>query len=237
MELQELFDKVSQMDITLVAGAAGMHGQVTWVHMYESIEAGSFLNGGEVTFLTGVGLSSVDDLLPLVRHLGAHHCAGVVVNTGPYIETIPDTVIAYCDEHGLPLFCVPWRVHLSEIMRIWTTALTREPTEAPGSYRELALYRLLQSIPDQALIDDYLEHTVRPLLVHDAQNKTNLVDVLRTYLSHNGSVQETAAALYVHRNTINYRLSCIKELTGVDISDLQGRVQLVTALMLLDMQA
>ncbi|MDD6449631.1 MAG: helix-turn-helix domain-containing protein, partial [Lachnospiraceae bacterium] len=49
-------------------------------------------------------------------------------------------------------------------------------------------------------------------------------------------VKETAEKLFVHRNTINYYLGKIKELTGMDLSSLNVKTQLTTALMLMNIE-
>ena len=54
------------------------------------------------------------------------------------------------------------------------------------------------------------------------------------YLDHNGSVRETADELYVHRNTINYKLNKISEILGMDLSQLDSRLQLRVGFMLQD---
>ena len=39
-----------------------------------------------------------------------------------------------------------------------------------------------------------------------------MTDVLKKYLQNNGSVNDTANQMYVHRNTINYKLKKIEEI-------------------------
>lgn len=42
VELQRLMEKVSHMDVNLIAGKGGIHNLVTWVHMVETTEASDF---------------------------------------------------------------------------------------------------------------------------------------------------------------------------------------------------
>ncbi|MBB5174408.1 CdaR family transcriptional regulator [Texcoconibacillus texcoconensis] len=44
----------------------------------------------------------------------------------------------------------------------------------------------------------------------------DLLDTLEAYIACDGRVQETAERLYIHRNTLHYRLEKIKEVTGKD---------------------
>ena len=82
---------------------------------------------------------------------------------------------------------------------------------------------------------EYYERTVEPLILYDEKNQSDLATVLRTYLKHIGSVKETADELYLHRNTINYKLSRVESLLDIDLSSLDSRLQLSIGFMLLDM--
>ncbi|WP_018701876.1 helix-turn-helix domain-containing protein [Anaeromusa acidaminophila] len=53
---------------------------------------------------------------------------------------------------------------------------------------------------------------------------------MRCYLEQDGSVQAVAKLTYVHRNTINYKLKKIRELTGCDLARSEERLQLMLAL-------
>lgn len=104
VELQRLMEKVSHMDVNLIAGKGGIHNLVTWVHMVETTEASDFLEGGEIAFTTGLGLGNRTNLLDLIRLMYEKNVAGVIVNTGPFIEEVPEDAITFCNEHDFPLF-------------------------------------------------------------------------------------------------------------------------------------
>lgn len=59
--------------------------------------------------------------------------------------------------------------------------------------------------------------------------------MLRGYLDHNGSVRDTAADLFVHRNTVNYKIAKAGDVLGMDLSRLKNRMQLMLGYMLMDM--
>ena len=102
-------------------------------------------------------------------------------------------------------------------------------------YSDMGIYKLLMGIEDKDIIEEYYDKTIRPLLDYDRKNNSDLTVVLRSYLDHNGSVRETADELYVHRNTINYKLNKISEILGMDLSQLDSRLQLRVGFMLQDM--
>ena len=102
-------------------------------------------------------------------------------------------------------------------------------------YSDMGIYKLLMSIDDRDIIEEYYDKTIHPLLEYDKNNDTDLTIVLRSYLNHNGSVKETADELYVHRNTINYKLTRISEILHMDLSKLDIRLQLSVGFMLENM--
>ena len=53
-----------------------------------------------------------------------------------------------------------------------------------------------------------------PLLAYDQEHDTELIRTLRTYLECDRSPKQAAAVLFVHGQTVNYRLNRIQELTG-----------------------
>ena len=63
-----------------------------------------------------------------------------------------------------------------------------------------------------------VEEVYRPLLGAGSP----LLDTLSVYLEHTSSLEATARMLFVHPNTVRYRLSRITELTGHAPSDGRG---------------
>lgn len=101
VELSKLMEKVTHMDITMIAGEQGLSNMVSWVHMIETKEASTFLEGGEIAFTTGIGLNNSLSILDLVENIWKNNAAGVVLNVGPFLESIPQEVIAECVKKSL----------------------------------------------------------------------------------------------------------------------------------------
>lgn len=79
---------------------------------------------------------------------------------------------------------------------------------------ELGVYRLLQDLVDGGGLARFCEETLGPLLDYDAGHSTSLVRTLEVYLEHDGNMASSARLLYVHYNTLRYRLEQISALTG-----------------------
>ncbi len=127
IKLSELYKSTSRKNMKLIAGKNGMNNIVSWAHMIESIETTIFLDGQELAFITGIALEKVElkeKLYDLVEHTYKHKASGIVINTGPYIEKIPDNIIEFCDENNFPLFEVPWHTHLANLMKDFCYQIT-----------------------------------------------------------------------------------------------------------------
>jgi sugar diacid utilization regulator len=103
------------------------------------------------------------------------------------------------------------------------------------SYSNMGIYKLLMGIEDRDILTEYYEKTILPIDEYDTKNNSDLCKVLRCYLKNNGSVKDTADELYVHRNTINYKLNKVSEILNLSLSSLDTRLQLSLGLMLQDM--
>lgn len=71
------------------------------------------------------------------------------------------------------------------------------------------------TLPLRALAERHLG----PLIEHDREHGSDLVATLRGYLASRRNVVETTERLFIHRNTLRYRLRQITELTGDDLED------------------
>ena len=66
--------------------------------MVEDIEVPDFLHGNELVFTTGIAHFGNEWLLDFVTGLKKSNASGIVVNIGPYIDSIPSKVIVYCEK-------------------------------------------------------------------------------------------------------------------------------------------
>jgi DNA-binding PucR family transcriptional regulator len=87
----------------------------------------------------------------------------------------------------------------------------------------------LSSDPGKA---SYYRGLLAPLLRYDREHHGDLVKTLDAYLRHGGNASRTANALYVHRNSLRYRLARIQALTDLDYDDADSRLALQVALLL-----
>ena len=60
---------------------------------------------------------------------------------------------------------------------------------------------------------------VEPLVEHDQTRGSDLVKTLRTFFAAGANASEAADRLFLHRNSMTYRLERIGKLTGLDLKE------------------
>ena len=382
--LREIVKQVEHLEMKLVAGEAGLDREVLWTYMVDSDTISAFLQGQELTFTTGIGISEKLPLLKLVQEVYRNGASGIVINIGPYVDKIGQDVLDFANEKAFPVFEVPWKIHMAEIMRIICFAITKEQqsrievtaalnnaflcpaqeelyvfplmrkgyladsvytavtirvevqkntvagermeqlhsqlgshlrcnykrilccaqekqlvlvlcdytgqerkhvltyifqhfcnelkkeetavfcvgNEAeelrqlhksyetanqmaevsalgriPGEevygrhkmivYKNAGIFRILFALKDEEVMQEYVRDTVQPLLEYDALHHTDLAGVLQCYLRHDGSLQDTANELIVHRNTVNYKINKASEILEMDLTRLENRLEVM----------
>lgn len=86
-------------------------------------------------------------------------------------------------------------------------------------FPNLILYDMLDQVPEE-LLKDYMHEDILCLQKYDIENQTFLCRTLHAYLDSNHSLTKTSRILYVHKNTVNYRIRQCEEIIGLSIKDL-----------------
>ncbi len=376
--LRQLCENASYLyGMRIIAGENGTGNIVQWIHTLEDVETGGFIHGGELIFTTGIAQQGNEWLLEFVESLYKREASGLVVNIGPYITGVPQSVIDYCNQVDFPLLEVPWKTRLVDITRDFSNQifqnekeeenladtlkniifdsrhagdyapalarnnfnvngtfcivgvdidfldrnmyrqkmfkshllrrvermagtigyfvsvesiffvlndfsdeeihemvhqmeeqensknvqlkiavgknepdishlacnyqkvctllrLARKNGTGPLYYDEFGVKKILLSVGENSVLQEYYDETLGILERYDRENDTGYMYLLRRYLELDGSVQALAEAAFVHRNTINYQLNKIKKIIGNDFSTLESRFRLILAFQIKD---
>ena len=86
-------------------------------------------------------------------------------------------------------------------------------------YRDYAFYDLLYNYAGKIPLHSYCHPALKILQEYDKANNTEFYITLENFLNSSSNIKTTSETLYLHRNTVNYRLSKILELTNLDLED------------------
>jgi DNA-binding PucR family transcriptional regulator len=95
---------------------------------------------------------------------------------------------------------------------------------------EVASHELLLASVPASVLRQFRDRLLGPLLAYDERHRAELVPTLREFLACSGSWNACAATMYVHVNTVRYRIRRIEELTGRDLSCLDDQVDFFLAM-------
>ncbi len=91
-------------------------------------------------------------------------------------------------------------------------------------FSEMGIYRLLYSVPDKELLNQLSVVPLSPLIAYDRQHDSNYVQTLELFLKYDGSIQAVAEELFIHRNTVQYRMNNIRQLLGSSLTSEQEKL-------------
>lgn len=102
-------------------------------------------------------------------------------------------------------------------------------TEQPiASYENLGIARLIYQLPT-TLCEMYLKEVFKAGSIDSLDQET--LFTIQKFFENNLNVSETSRKLFVHRNTLVYRLEKIKKITGLDLREFDDAIIFKVALM------
>lgn len=149
--------------------------------------------------------AQIQELLEQELHLKC------VIGIGTIVGHLRDLARAY-KEAGVAI----------EVGKVFNTDL------AIINYENLGIGRLIYQLPT-TLCEMYLQEVFKKNPI-DALDQETLFTINK-FFENNLNVSETARKLFVHRNTLVYRLEKIKKLTGLDLREFDDAITFKVALM------
>jgi hypothetical protein len=165
------------------------------------------------------------------RALVSNRLNGVVLIVGQDLKWDELARILDLGHEGELRIGVGGRYRLEEVRRSLADAefaltLTDSTENKPVAvFDELGVWRLLAR-PDGNDLQQLVDTWIGPLIDYDREHRSELLKTLVAYLNEFGALEATAAKLFVHRNSLRYRLVRIAELTGWDLNDPEQRFHL-----------
>lgn len=86
-------------------------------------------------------------------------------------------------------------------------------------YKELGIFRLFFEMSNYDEMKKLFNENLLKLKEYDDKNSSYLVKTLNSYLTNNRNLGKTSEELYIHRNTMKYRVKRIEEILNCDLKD------------------
>ena len=160
----------------------------------------------------GVGAADLEQLArSIVDTLSSEFYTRVTVGIGSVIEGIKDLARSF-KEAQIAL----------EVGKVFDTE------KAIVSYDNLGIARLIYQLPT-TLCETFLQEVFKHSSIDSLDQET--LFTIQKFFENNLNVSETSRKLFVHRNTLVYRLEKIKKITGLDLREFDHAIVFKIALM------
>ena len=94
-------------------------------------------------------------------------------------------------------------------------------------YKDNYLNHLSSVFRQKESLDAFCNTKLKYLMEHDRKNNTSYAETLYAYLVNERNIASTAKALFMHRNTLVYRLKKINELIDINYDDFNERQHII----------
>lgn len=100
------------------------------------------------------------------------------------------------------------------------------------SASSMGIYKYMFNSGNQEEILDYCNDQLKVLEEYDHANGAFLQDTLLAYYMNGFSVGKAADALFIHRNSLQYRINKIEELLGMELNDYMEYLNLINCILI-----
>lgn len=102
-------------------------------------------------------------------------------------------------------------------------------------YKNLGVYKLLLALKDTEVLHQFYRELLVPLLAYDLQNNQKYVDFLKVYLEEDGKTINVCKRLYIHRNTVMYKINKVEQILDMDLHATLDKTSLSLAFLIEDL--
>src|SRR5699024_10187271 len=100
-------------------------------------------------------------------------------------------------------------------------------------FKELGVYRYAKLMYKKNIAEQYRNEKLLKLMQHNINNNNTLLRRFWYYLKWYAKVASTAKLLFIHPNTLHYRMNKIKEIKRVNLSNTDEQMELHSQLILI----
>jgi len=124
--------------------------------------------------------------------------------------------------------------YLEALEVVETSVFLNKQSVFAVNYRSLGIKRYLKEIYKKNIAENYYHPTLLKLIGKDLESKSELTKTLRVYLENDSRVGLTANELFIHTNTLNYRIKQMQELSELNLTNFNEKTNLYLELQLLN---
>lgn len=141
----------------------------------------------------------------------------VFIGTGNAYQTLPELRKSY----------------IEALEVIETLVFLNVSEQTVTHFHELGIYRHMKNIYKKNMDDGYYNAAIIRIMQADQANNSELLTSLWHFLVHDCKINKTAEALFIHPNTLSYRMKQIEDIVTIHFSNIEEKMELYTQLLLI----
>ncbi|MGD7053572.1 PucR family transcriptional regulator [Sutcliffiella horikoshii] len=170
LSLQEIMKRKQFEKSEVVAGKQGIHRQVKWVHVVEITNIEKLLNGQELILSTGVSFgNNMEKFKSFVQQLINCQAAGLCIEKGAYIPSIPQEIIYLANAQAFPLILFHQEVSFVDITQDIHSVLINQQYQMISQLESYSqtLNKKLLTITHEMQILHYLQEHLETQIIYE----------------------------------------------------------------------
>lgn len=101
-------------------------------------------------------------------------------------------------------------------LSIITAAALAYPQPFIIAFQNISLLKIIQQAVHPKLLHKFMQQLLGKLMEYDKNHRTDLLRFLHVWIKHSGNASAITNELFIHRNTVAYRINKIKTILGYD---------------------
>ncbi|TDF95925.1 PucR family transcriptional regulator [Paenibacillus piri] len=160
--------------------------------------------------------------------------------SGTFVELVArgySKMLSTINEHAARCFVSKTKYSIEELLNGYEECLEAKRISERLSFdssvilfSDLEFTYLLRHIPREVM-KRYCEYILHNLMQKDEEYSGELLRTLEVYFANKGQINDTAKQLFIHRNTVLYRLEKISSLLNIDLRKTDDLLQIKLVLM------
>lgn len=116
-----------------------------------------------------------------------------------------------------------------EALKVSSAMISAKANEFISFYDHADISKLLSYMEDKELLKEFYYSKLTPLLAYDSTHDSNLINTLWEFLHNDLDLNITADKLFLHKNTLRYRINRIEEILNCSLENIDAVLDLKIA--------
>ncbi len=127
------------------------------------------------------------------------------------------------------------RKHFDESLIATEFGMKFNPKSHIHFYQDYVCQHIGRIVSESYPLNNFYHPAVVEIHEYDKKHKTNLLETLKEYIDHPDNPTIVSEHLFVHKNTLFYRMNKMKEIFGINLSDGEERLKIHLTLKFMDL--